>query len=146
MVLYGPWQNKTVIRFVTDLTQKYVGWEKPIEGSTQASRPLWAFPTRHISVDASVSPSMGFSHPTYFCVRSVTNLITNNVVIFRIICQSERNCTSQNRLTCYFQHQYWWGEKFGNQMDRQLLDWRTDRLTERQRLNLKPPTQISPVR
>ena len=61
MVLYGPWQNKTVIRFVTDLTQKYVGWKKPIEGSTQAS----------------VSPSMGFSHPTYFCVRSVTNLITN---------------------------------------------------------------------
>ena len=39
-----------VIRFVTDLTQKYVGWKKPIEGETLASSPLWAFSTRHISV------------------------------------------------------------------------------------------------
>ena len=39
-----------VISFVTDLTQKYVGWKKPIEGETLASSPLWAFSTRHISV------------------------------------------------------------------------------------------------
>ena len=64
MVLYGPRQNKTVIRFVTDLTQKYVGWKKPIEGFR-----------------ASALSSMGFFHPTYFCARSVTNLIINNVCL-----------------------------------------------------------------
>ena len=57
MVLYGPWQNKTVIRFVIDLTQKYVGLIKPI-----APRLLCALST-----------------PSYFCVRSITNLITNIV-------------------------------------------------------------------
>ena len=50
MVLYGPWQNKTVIRVVIDLTQKYVGLIKPIEDSAQAPRPLWALSTLHISV------------------------------------------------------------------------------------------------
>ena len=65
MVLYGPWQNKTVIRFVIELTQKYVGVDK-------AYRRL----------GASASPSMGFINPTYFCVRSITNLITNNVQAF----------------------------------------------------------------
>ena len=39
-----------VIRFVTDLTQKYVRWKKPIEGEALAPSPLWAFSTRHISV------------------------------------------------------------------------------------------------
>ena len=39
-----------VIRFVTDLTQKYVGWKKPIEGEALAPSPLWAFSTRHITV------------------------------------------------------------------------------------------------
>ena len=57
MVRYGPWQNKkvTVTRFVTDLTKKYDGWKKPI---------FWLFP------------------PTYSCVRSVTNLITNNLNLY----------------------------------------------------------------
>ena len=64
MVLYGPWQNKTVIRFVTDLTQKYVGWKSPC----RARRKRLAL--------------HGLFHPTYFCVRSVTNLITNSIQLW----------------------------------------------------------------
>ena len=55
---------KTDVRFVSNLTQKYVRLKKHTEGSVQALRLLWAFST-----------------DTFLCVRSVTNLISYGVRI-----------------------------------------------------------------
>ena len=52
---------------------------------------------------------MGFFHPAYFCVRSVTNLITNNILSFYILAQHTRSdleLTDQHFLSCYSMVQY----------------------------------------
>ena len=51
--IFGPWENKSFIRFVTDCPRLYVGLLNLIDGSASLRCP-WDWSTQHIAVDSQL--------------------------------------------------------------------------------------------